>query len=171
MANLNLPSILADHRKWRSGQGGQRADLSGVNLRGANLREADLSDADLHGADLRWADLRGANLRGANLRGADLGWAILHKADLRGANLRGADLRWAYLPLGVLTAQLGPWAVYVTATHTAIGCEFRKNAEWLSMDPRAIADLDESAADWVARYGGIARMMIETAQLEGGSNG
>ena len=94
MDNEKLKEILERHRKWLNDEdGGERANLRGVNLRGADLREANLRGADLRGADLREANLRGADLRGVNLRGADL----------RGANLRGADLRGAknipFIPL------------------------------------------------------------------------
>ena len=94
MDNEKLKEILERHRKWLNDEdGGERANLRGVNLRGADLREANLRGADLRGADLREANLRGADLRGDNLRGADL----------RGANLRGADLRGAknipFIPL------------------------------------------------------------------------
>ena len=90
---LDLPDILAAHRKWVRGEvGGKRANLSGANLSGANL-----SGANLRGAGLREADLSGANLSAANLRGANLSWANLSEADLSGANLSGADLRGANL--------------------------------------------------------------------------
>jgi hypothetical protein len=97
-----LKVTLEEHLKWRRGEGGKRADLSGAdlsgaNLSGANLRDADLSDANLRGANLRGANLRGANLRGANLRGADLRGANLRDANLSGANLSDANLSGANL--------------------------------------------------------------------------
>ena len=104
----NLNEILEKHLKWlRNEDGGELADLRGVNLRGANLRGANLYEANLCGANLYEANLRGADLRGANLRGANLRGANLYEANLRGANLyeanlrvadlRGADLRGANL--------------------------------------------------------------------------
>ena len=84
-----LQRVLAEHEKWVSLEGGQRADL----------RRADLRDARLHGAWLHDADLRRADLRGADLRRADLRGAWLHDADLRRADLRGADLDFASWPL------------------------------------------------------------------------
>ena len=33
---------IADHKKWREGKGGERANLSGANLSGANLYGANL---------------------------------------------------------------------------------------------------------------------------------
>ena len=92
-----LAAILADHRKWIIGQGGQCADLRDADLRVAYLSGADLSGANLRDADLRDADLSGANLRGADLRDADLRGAYLSGADLRDADLRVADLRDADL--------------------------------------------------------------------------
>ena len=99
---MNIERILAEHKKWLYGDGGQRADLWeavlwGADLRGAILRRADLWGADLRRADLRKADLRGANLWGGNLLGADLRESNLRRADLRRVVLRGADLREADL--------------------------------------------------------------------------
>ena len=102
MTQEQINKILASHKEWMKGTGGERADLRDADLRDAdlrdaNLRDADLRDADLCGADLRDADLRGADLRVANLCGADLRVANLCGADLRDANLRDADLRDADL--------------------------------------------------------------------------
>jgi hypothetical protein len=102
MTKEQIAAVLADHLKWRQGEGGKCAYLIGANLIGADLRGADLRGADLRGADLRGAylrgaDLRGADLRGAYLRGADLRGADLRGADLIGADLIGADLSGAYL--------------------------------------------------------------------------
>ena len=107
MTKEQINKILASHKEWMKGTGGERANLRGANLYGANLRDADLRDADLRDANLRDADLRVANLRvadlydanlcGANLRGADLRDANLCGADLRDANLCGANLRDADL--------------------------------------------------------------------------
>ena len=92
MTKEQINKILASHKEWMKGTGGERA-----NLRGANLYRADLYRADLRGANLRDADLRDADLRDANLRGADLYDANLYGADLCDANLCGADLRDANL--------------------------------------------------------------------------
>jgi len=99
----DLPKILEQHRLWlSSGEGGQRANLSGANLASANLDRAyracaNLSGANLAGANLSYADLSGANLfcaylSGANLSRAELACANLVGADLDGANLAGANL-------------------------------------------------------------------------------
>lgn len=90
---MNLKLVLDKHAKWIRGEdGGERANLYGVNLYGANLYGVNLSGANLYDADLCDADLRGANLCDADLRGADLRDANLCDADLRGANLRDANL-------------------------------------------------------------------------------
>jgi len=102
-----LLRILVSHHDWLKGVGGERAELSSLDLRGVNLAKrnlshADLNDADLSNADLSNAVLIGANLRGANLTGANLCGADLSGVDLTeanlcdsmlfGANLEGADL-------------------------------------------------------------------------------
>ena len=48
-ATMNLPHILEQHRLWRRGEGGSRANLSGAHLSGAYLRGADLSGAVIRG--------------------------------------------------------------------------------------------------------------------------
>ena len=70
MTKEELDKVLAAHKEWADGKGGQRADL-----RGADLRGADLQGAGLRGADLQGADLRGAYLQGAYLRNAVHAWA------------------------------------------------------------------------------------------------
>nr|DAS48731.1 MAG TPA: pentapeptide repeat protein [Caudoviricetes sp.] len=76
----DLKTILEKHKMWLNDEdGGEMANLSGVDLHGADLSGADLSGANLSWADLSWADLSGANLSGADLHGADL---------------HGANLRW-----------------------------------------------------------------------------
>ena len=82
---FDLQKTLDAHQKWRSGEGGERADLRHADLRRANLSGAVLIGADLSGADLRHADLRRANLSGAVLRRANLSGAVLIDADLSGA--------------------------------------------------------------------------------------
>ena len=57
MTREELQTVLDDHKKWLSGNGGLQANLQG---------------ADLQGANVRFADLRHANLQGANLQGAQL---------------------------------------------------------------------------------------------------
>lgn len=117
MSDVDVKSVLEKHLNWlRDVEGGERADLSGINLggvdlSGATLREADmlctyllganLSRADLSGADLNRSDLNGADLSGADLRRADLCCADLSDANLRRADLGGTNLRGTKLPIGV----------------------------------------------------------------------
>ena len=99
MNNNELQEILKNHILWLKENGGERADLTDIDLRHANLYSADLRNADLRNADLRNADLYSADLCGADLRNADLQYANLYSADLRNADLRNADLDFSCLPL------------------------------------------------------------------------
>ncbi|EFV5777471.1 pentapeptide repeat-containing protein [Listeria monocytogenes] len=92
MKQEELDIILENHGKWLLNEGGERANLSNIDLKNTNLRFANLRLAYLRGADLSNANLRGANLRFADLRGADLRFADLSIADLSYANLSNADL-------------------------------------------------------------------------------
>ena len=67
ITTMGLPAILANHKKWLTGDGGSRANLSRADLSEANLSRADLSGANLSGADLSGADLSGADLSGADI--------------------------------------------------------------------------------------------------------
>ena len=77
MNNNELQEILKNHILWLKENGGERADLTDIDLRHANLRDANLRDANLRGADLSDIDLRHANLRDADLRNADLDFSCL----------------------------------------------------------------------------------------------
>ncbi|EAC6732188.1 pentapeptide repeat-containing protein [Listeria monocytogenes] len=92
MKQEELDIILENHGKWLLNEGGERANLSNIDLKNTNLRFANLRLAYLRLAYLRGADLSNANLRGANLRFADLRGADLRFADLSYANLSIADL-------------------------------------------------------------------------------
>lgn len=88
--------------KWRLvwelvTHGGQKRDLSGVDLSKAILSEADLSNSNLSGANLSEAQLRRSHLCDANLSDVDLSQTDLNQADLRRANLSGANLSRADL--------------------------------------------------------------------------
>ena len=98
MTKKELAEVLADHRKWRAGDGGKRADLQDAYLQRANLQDANLQGANLQRAYLQRANLQDANLQDANLRGA-----YLQDANLRGA--KGGSLtiaRTRTLPEGTL---------------------------------------------------------------------
>ena len=76
MNTQELHRVLAEHAKWVSREGGQRANLRRANLQGADLQDADLQDADLRGANLQHANLQRANLQRANLRDANLDFSV-----------------------------------------------------------------------------------------------
>jgi uncharacterized protein YjbI with pentapeptide repeats len=90
-------AIIEEHRKWRFGEGGKRADLSRADLSSADLSSADLSRANLSSANLYRANLSSANLYRANLSSADLYSADLYSANLSSANLSSANLSSADL--------------------------------------------------------------------------
>lgn len=98
---IEFAEVLDQHKLWveSGGEGGKRADLSGVNLAsadltGANLQSAVLDKANLQGADLSMANLRGASLVRANLQDATLLGTELHGANLMGATVYGAEGMW-----------------------------------------------------------------------------
>lgn len=103
MKQEELDIILENHGKWLLNEGGERANLSNIDLKNTNLRfanlrlaylrGADLSNANLRGANLRFADISNANLSNANLSIADLSNANLSITDLSNANLYNANLR------------------------------------------------------------------------------
>ncbi|EGO3858185.1 pentapeptide repeat-containing protein [Listeria monocytogenes] len=84
MKQEELDIILENHGKWLLNEGGERANLSNIDLKNTNLRFANLRLAYLRGADLSNADLTGADLRHTNLT----------NADLSNANLTNAVLTW-----------------------------------------------------------------------------
>ena len=92
MNKQEIAAVLAEHRAWRDGNGGKRADLADADLAGANLAGANLADANLRRANFARADLADANLAGANFAGADLAGAYLAGANLADANLADAKI-------------------------------------------------------------------------------
>ncbi len=159
----DISEMLRKHKLWLDdAEGGEKADLTGVNLRKADLTGADLTESNLGGANLGGADLTGANLRLANLTGADLTGANLRLANLRLADLTGADLTGAELTgsnltganLGGETLKISPivitgmnWWVLITAEYLKIGCQRHTHAEWSAFDDDAIADMDCNALE------------------------
>lgn len=87
-----LLRLMVSHHDWLKGLGGERADLSGLDLRDVNLAKRNLSHADMNGTDLSNADLSSAVLVGANMRGVNLSGANLCGADLSGVDLTDANL-------------------------------------------------------------------------------
>jgi hypothetical protein len=85
-----------------------------------------------------------ANLRGANLYGANL----------YGANLYGANLREANLPDTVKVASLcfGGCEIFITSTHTTIGCQHHANENWLKWQPDDVAEMHKDAKAWRTKH-------------------
>ncbi|EHL5804733.1 TPA: pentapeptide repeat-containing protein [Listeria monocytogenes] len=74
MKQEELDIILENHGKWLLNEGGERANLSNIDLKNTNLRFADLSYANLSIADLSYANLSNADLSNVNLSNANLNW-------------------------------------------------------------------------------------------------
>ncbi|EIZ2522616.1 TPA: pentapeptide repeat-containing protein [Listeria monocytogenes] len=94
MKQEELDIILENHGKWLLNEGGERANLSNIDLKNTNLRGANLRFADLRGADLSYANLSIADLSYANLSNADLSNVNLSNANFRGVDLSDANLNW-----------------------------------------------------------------------------
>jgi len=178
MDSEQIRSILERHRLWLSGDGGERADLSGADLRsadlsgavlsGAYLSGADLRSADLSGADLSYADLSYADLRSADLSGAVLSGAVLSYADLIGADLSGADLSSVNL-YGVCGNRKEiksvfiseDWPVTYTSSILQIGCQRHTFDEWWAFSDSEIEEMDSKALPWWKEHKEFIRMTIE----------
>ena len=135
---LDIPHILEEHRKWRDGNGGARANLAGANLAGANLAGAYLAGAYLADANLAGAYLADANLAGANLADANLAGAYLAGAYLAGAKISD-DITINCAPLQILGLS---YPILIFDQHIKIGCELHSIAEWASFDNERIAQMD-----------------------------
>ncbi|EAC8735364.1 TPA: pentapeptide repeat-containing protein [Listeria monocytogenes] len=94
MKQEELDIILENHGKWLLNEGGERANLSNIDLKNTNLRFANLRLAYLRGADLSNANLSIADLSYANLSNADLSNVNLSNANFRGVDLSDANLNW-----------------------------------------------------------------------------
>ncbi len=94
MKQEELDIILENHGKWLLNEGGERANLSNIDLKNTNLRFANLRLAYLRGADLSYANLSIADLSYANLSNADLSNVNLSNANFRGVDLSDANLNW-----------------------------------------------------------------------------
>ncbi len=127
-----LLRIMVSHHNWLTGHGGERADLSSLDLRGVNLAKRNLSHADLNDTDLSNADLSNAVLIGSNLRGANLEGANLCGADLSGVDLTDANLCDA-LMIGAKLDGADLWRANVTGCfiaprklHKALRCRLAR---------------------------------------------
>lgn len=73
-----LREILKKHIKWLCCEdGGERADLSYMDLSGMNFKSENLGCMILRGADLRNADLTNTTLIETDLKGANLDYSCL----------------------------------------------------------------------------------------------
>ena len=88
-ARDNLPHILEEHRKWRMGKGGARANLTDANLADANLADANLTGANLTDANLARAYLADAKIAG---QGASLLRAVSRNDDIKRTVGKGKGL-------------------------------------------------------------------------------
>lgn len=144
-----LRSIIEDHGKWLSGEGGERANLRGVDLRGANLRGVDLIGANLSGANLSGVDLGGVDLIGANLRGVDLKGANLSGVDLSDANLDDIQM-WSTCGNGIeiKSYQTGIYDIVIFRDVIQIGCERHLFNEWMEFTDHEISEMDDGALEF-----------------------
>jgi hypothetical protein len=163
-----LKTILAEHRLWVNGEGGQRANLYGANLVRANLVRANLYGANLDGANLYGANLYGANLYGANLVRANLVRANLDGANLDGANLDGANLYGANLygargdTVNLKSIFLDTYPITYSAEVLQIGCQRHEISKWWDFTDAQIRNMDGSKAlEWWAKYKAFIKMAID----------
>ncbi|OFE74423.1 pentapeptide repeat-containing protein [Listeria monocytogenes] len=87
MKQEELDIILENHGKWLLNEGGERANLSNIDLNGI-----DLSGSNLERAYLKNTNLTGANLSNVNMQSTYLRGVNFEEACLTGANLSNADL-------------------------------------------------------------------------------
>ena len=94
-----LEEILKKHKRWLNNEeGGERADLQGVDLRNVDFSDVDLSYANFRGANFSEANFRGSNFRGSDFRRANFRRANFRGTDFRNANCEGANFLGANLP-------------------------------------------------------------------------
>jgi len=168
MEASELKEILDQHKLWlsTSGQGGQRANLSGADLYCADLTGADLRDADLRDADLNRANLEGAYLRGAYLRGAYLEGADLYCADLEYADLTNAilpDISWI-IPGCLVQLNQIKYAFYLEKERKldnfiqdSLGFFIQDNVEEKTFDMLVGDRIIRNIPDWV-KYSGMKQV-------------
>ena len=181
--------ILQKHKKWLEGtEGGERANLTGVdltranlfraNLNGADLTEAKLFRANLNGADLTEANLFRVNLTRADLTGACLAGANLTRADLTGANLAGSDLTGACLDganlIGVRgnlkhikSVFLETYPISYTSDILQIGCERHPITDWWDFDQEQIEGMyGKKYVIWWDKWKYQIKTLIEMSPAE-----
>jgi len=150
----NLPHILEEHRKWRMGEGGARANLADANLAGANLADAYLADANLADANLAGANLADAYLADANLADANLAGAYLASQHV----IDGGQRRDGYRFVGWIK----DGALMIRA-----GCRNMTIAEYRyhnsKQNDAAISDETASILDHIERVARVRGLLTEAA--------
>ena len=155
MYQQELNERIRKHALWlQDVEGGERLDLSYVDLSGANFSGADLSSTNFSGADLSGANLSYANLRGANLSGAKLSYADLRDARLWNTTGNNREIK---------TIQAGNWPVVYTATHMQIGCQNHAIGEWWSFSDEEIDAMDSDALTWWADWKPLLQRILEVS--------
>ncbi len=98
MEMIKLKNILALHKKWlNEEEGGERADLHGVDLDGVCLDNVDFRNANLRCVNFRNAIITNSDFRCADLYGADFCHALLQGSDFASANLKNANFTYVNL--------------------------------------------------------------------------
>ncbi len=118
-AETNARARAAVERRYRSGEGFARwdltgCDLSGMHLAGADFREALMECVNLAGATLDGSDFTGATLVRANLKGSSLS-----ATRFKGANLGGATLADAKATEPVDLSEATLWSTDLTGASLA----------------------------------------------------
>jgi len=131
MDSNKLSEIIREHKKWLTGDGGQRANMRGANMQRANMRGANMQGANMRGADMRGADMRDANMRGADMQSANMQSADMQGANMRGANMRGADMQGTILDginwlayIGIVPNKSGTAYAYKVTTANGTGIAY-----------------------------------------------
>ena len=91
------------------------------------------------------------------------------RADLHGAYLREADLSGAK-DGAVCRLDFGGWSICVRSTETAIGCQRRKNDDWLSWSPESpkIVRMHVNAPEWWRVHGEAVKACIRCVMAKAG---
>lgn len=116
ISQKELKEIIARHRKWLNGKGGERAILGGADLSYKDLRGVDLRRADLRYVDLVNTDLSGADLRGTYLYGPDLEHAYYRPWFVYAGNIDHKRFKTIYYFADYDNVRYGDWNDYLGGT-------------------------------------------------------
>ena len=80
---------------------------------------------------------------------------------VRFSNLSPANTKFCRLDLGGWL-DFGEWSVFITSTHTQIGCERHRNQDWLRWEPDnvEIRLMHRLASRWWRQYGPVVKAAI-----------